>query len=250
MRYAFAGDRQISVSILSLLIGRGFKPLALMVSKPEIESHSKDLIELSKLEPEHVMCGSNFKSTQNIKLLKKLNLDYIIGIHFPVIISEEVLNIPRVGFLNLHPSYLPYNKGWHTPSWSIIENTPYGATLHFMSMELDGGDIIHQKQIKIRPDATANCIYREVLKLEYEVFEEVLEDIVSLIPIRSPQLSKGTSHVRKDLLDVQRIDFNEELNIGVLIDKLRALTTNDINEAAFFEANGKKYAVQVKIQEL
>src|SRR5690606_40574828 len=67
---------------------------------------------------EYIFEGNDFKNDENFSKLKELNLDYIIGIHFPYIIPTEVLKIPKTGFLNLHPAYLPYNKGWNTPSRS------------------------------------------------------------------------------------------------------------------------------------
>ena len=79
-------------------------------------------------------------------MLEQLSLDYIICVHFPYIVPREILSIPKYGVTNLHPAYLPYNLGWHTPSWAILENTPIGATLHYMDECVDTGDIIHQKK--------------------------------------------------------------------------------------------------------
>ena len=92
-------------------------------------------------------------------------------------ISKEVLIIPKIGFLNLHPSFLPYNKGWNTPSWAILDKTPYGATLHFMDQTLDEGDIIHQKRIDVLTVDTANNLYKKILKLEEEVFFEAFDEL-------------------------------------------------------------------------
>lgn len=250
MRYAFAGDRKISESILGFLIEQGFPPLALLVPEGKNVSHSNELINLSGLTQDFVFKGLSFKSSECITILKELDLDYIFGIHFPYIIPENILNIPEIGFLNLHPSFLPFNKGWHTPSWAILEKKPFGATLHFMSKTLDDGDIIRQKQIQILPSDTANILYMRVLDLELDVFKEAFLDLVALRPFRQKQTSKGTSHNRKDLLNIQEINIDEKVKCGVLIDKLRALSTSNINEAAFFEENGIKYAIQIQIQEL
>ena len=140
MKYAFAGDREISVNILSFLISKGYKPLALLVPDKTKSSHAKELIALSGIEKEFIFEGKEF--LENINLFKSLDLDYIFGVHFPYIIPTEVLELPKIGFLNLHPAFLPFNKGWHTPSWAIIDGTKYGATLHFMSKKLDEGNII------------------------------------------------------------------------------------------------------------
>jgi len=250
MRYAFAGDRAISTNLLKFLISKGNKPLALFVTKGSNETHSSSLIEISGLNKLYIFEGTSFSSPENIVKLKSLNLDYIFGIHFPYIIPEVLLDIPKVGFLNLHPAYLPFNKGWHTPSWAILENTKYGATLHFMIKELDQGDIIHQKEIVVTPRDTANSLYQKTLALEEEVFKEAYDDLLSLSPRRVVQTRKGTSHNKKDL-EQERIIQLDEKNTGKnFINKLRGLTTNNLGEAAYFEEKGRKYAIQVIIQEI
>jgi methionyl-tRNA formyltransferase len=247
MKYVFAGDRQISVNILKWMIAKGYSPVALMVSSGKNESHADELIKISNLPQNKILIGKSFSERTSIETLKSLGADYFIGIHFPYVISSEVLNIPKIGFLNLHPAYLPYNKGWHTPSWAILDGTPYGATLHFMSETLDEGDIIHQKIIEVKPDDTANSLYKRVLSLEEQVFHEAFDDLLSLVPSRVKQYTEGTSHTKRDLIKVQEINYLEYYKAEELISKIRALTTNDINEAAYFIVDGKKVRIQINL---
>lgn len=245
MRYAFAGDRAISVEILKFIMDKGFSPLALLVTADKNTTNDIELVKVSELPENKVFRGKAFNSVGAKSFLEELELDYIIGIHFPYIISEEVLNIPRIGFLNLHPSFLPYNKGWNTPSWAILDNKPYGATLHFMTKALDAGDIIHQKSIEIKPYETANTLYQRVLELEKTVFYEAFNQIISLKPTRKVQKETGTSYNKKDLKVLQQIDVNEVATYGEIINKLRALTTNNIDEAAYIVDDDDEYAVQI-----
>ncbi|CAM1355361.1 formyltransferase family protein [Tenacibaculum halocynthiae] len=247
MKYIFAGDRQISVDILTYIMSRGYKPMALFVSNNSKQSHADELIKISGLELNNVFKGKEVNSNEVVSLVKNLDIDYIIGIHFPYIISEELLIAPKVGFLNLHPAYLPYNKGWHTPSWAIIDETPYGATLHFMAKKLDAGDIIYQEEIKVSSQDTANLLYKKVLKKEFEVFVKSFDDLVSLKPIRVRQTIEGTSHVKKDLEGIQEIDLEKKYKGKELLNLLRGLTTNNIKESAFFVENGKKNFIQINI---
>ena len=191
--------------------------------------------------------GNQFKTSEAIQLLASLELDYIIGIHFPYLIPTEILTIPKIGVLNLHPAYLPFNKGWHTPSWAIMEGYPYGATLHFMEEALDEGDIIHQKEIEVLPIDTANSLYQRVLKLEENVFFEAFDSLSSLNPNRKKQLDKGSSHQKKELKAIQEINISENGNALNLINKIRALTTNDVNESAYFMLNDKKIGIQINL---
>jgi len=245
MRYAFAGDRKISVTILKFIISKGYKPSALFISDSTKSSHCKELIELSGLTDDFIFRGNSFKNS--FEKLQTLNLDYIFGIHFPYIIPTEFLELPKIGFLNLHPAYLPYNKGWHTPSWAIIDGTPYGATLHFMTEKLDEGNIIHQKKIEVKPSDTAHTLYNRVMTVEEEVFTEAFESIKNLKPKSTPQTHVGTNHSKKDLKSVQEIDLNKTYSGRELIDLLRGLTTNKIEEAAYFKKGDDTYYIQVNI---
>ena len=253
MKYVFAGDRDVSVHVLRFMINEGYPPEALMVSENNKASHAKELIELSRLPEDKILQGKDFASEGGLRLLQNLSPDYIIGIHFPYLISGEVLNIPKVGFLNLHPAYLPYNCGWHTPSWAIIDETPIGATLHFMVEQLDAGDIIYQCQLYPTPADTANTLYQKLKKLEFEIFKKAWPQLVTLNPERSKQdLEAGTSHKRKDLFQplTQELHLQESYELDSLMRKLRGLTTNDLSEAAYFLKDGKKYQVQVQIIEV
>ena len=147
----------------------------------------------------------------------------------------------------MHPAYLPYNRGWHTPSWAIMEGTPYGATLHFMDSKLDEGDIISQKECLILPSDTANSLYQRVKDVELEVFEQSLADLVSLSPPRKKQLGEFTSHSKADLATIQQIDLQENLKVYDLINKIRALTTNDLSASSYFRIRNKKYFLQINI---
>lgn len=219
-----------------------------MVSSDKRQTHAAELTALSDLDASLIFKGKDFTLPHNVAALRSLDLDYIIGIHFPYIIPKQILDLPRVGVINLHPAFLPYNKGWHTPSWAIIDGTPYGATLHFMSEKLDAGDIIHQKQLEILPDDTADSLYKRALLLEYEVFKEALPDLLSLDPPRKKQLAEGTSHYKADLDKIREIKLDEKYNARDLINLLRGLSTNADSESAFFEENGKKYGIKVDIK--
>ena len=253
LRIAFAGDRDISVWVLRFLIQQGEKPLALCVSSDERASHADELIALcGHLSDQFIFRGRQFRQPDSLEMLRALDLDYIIGIHFPYLIPAQVLSIPRVGVLNLHPAYLPYNRGWHTPSWAILDGTPYGATLHFMDAHVDTGDIVCRDRLDVMPGDTANMLYQRVKQLELQVFQTAWPQIVAGSYQRQQQdPAAGTTHQRHELLaeNVQRIELDTVIEAGRLIQRLRALTTDRLEEAAYYELGGKRYRIQVVIHE-
>lgn len=249
-RIAFAGDRQSAVECLAILLDADVRPHVLLVSAPELATHGELLREMSGLDGDHVLVGREFRDPASIELLRSLDLDYILGVHFPYIVPGEILDIPRIGVLNLHPALLPYNRGWHTPNWAILDETPIGATLHFMDSGVDTGDIVAQVELEIRPEDTAHTLYGRLLELEVELFREAWPLLASGNPPRRAQSPKeGTNHVRAELGSdsIRRLDLEAKVPVEETLRTLRALTTNNVEEAAFFEVNGTRYRVQVNI---
>jgi len=251
LRIAFAGDRDIAVWVLDFVLSRGVRPLALMVPDEPRASHAHALRDRCKhLSENNILVGTSFREPTGINKLRALELDYVLGIHFPYLVPKEVLAVSKHGFLNLHPAYLPFNRGWHTSTWTILQGTPAGATLHFMDTGVDTGDVIHQKLLHVAEDDTADTLYKRLKKLELEVLQEAWPQLTACNFIRIPQKSNdGTYHKRKDLFQgqVQRINLDEPTTARQLITSLRALTTDRIDEAAYFEVDGERFRVQLVI---
>jgi len=251
LRIVYAGDRDIAVKVLRFIMEDGIKPVALLVSTTDRATHANELIDLcGHLDAKLIFYGNELNNANCMSLLSNLQPDLIIAVHFPYIFKRELLEIPKRGVVNLHPAYLPYNRGWHTPSWVILDDTPFGATLHFMVEEVDIGDIIHQKPLPVLPNDTANSLYQRVKDLEFEVFCEAWPSIVAGDYRKIPQnRMAGTTHGKKDLFSphVQLIDLDERVKAGDLITRLRALTTNNVNEAAYYVIGGIRYRIQVCI---
>ena len=249
LRYAFAGDRDVAVGVLDVLLDRGHRPLALVF--PEGASHGAELLRrCPDLDPSRVLIGDAVCGPDGLRTLGELELDYVICVHFPRPIPDEVLGIAGVGVLNLHPALLPHNRGWHCPSWAILEGTPYGATLHFITQQLDAGDVVHQRQLEVAPDDTADSLYARAKRLELDVFREAFPSLLTGAPPRRPQdIRSGTFHRRSELLspDIREIPAERPTSAGELIDRLRALTTDRIDEAAVLVRNGERLRVQVRI---
>ena len=245
-KFAYAANRKIGLNCLKKLLEFEWYPSLLVVAEGKNEEFAEEMIKLLPNIP--VLHGPNFRSSEGIDMMRSLSLDYFLSIHFPYLIPPDVLSIPKIGAFNLHPAFLPYNKGWHTPTWAIWENTPYGATFHWLDEGLDSGDIMIQESLDINPDDTADNLYKKVLELEEKLFAKAIPQLLSGSPQRIPQKRDGTSHVKKDIMAIQEIILNEHVNTKEFIDKLRALTTNKWSEAAYFKMNGIRYRIRVDIK--
>ncbi|MEM6926020.1 MAG: formyltransferase family protein, partial [Myxococcota bacterium] len=202
MRFAFAGDRDLAVECLEFLLERGDRPEVLLLAGPKRASHADRLAALCApfLPPERILRGTWFRGPKGQAFLRELDLDLALSVHFPYIVPPEVLAMPARGFLNLHPAYLPYNRGWHTPTWALLEDTPIGATFHVMDDGVDTGDILAQRALQPTLGDTANTLYAKLKALEVELFREAWPALVEDQLHRQPQdPDAGTSHVKADL---------------------------------------------------
>jgi methionyl-tRNA formyltransferase len=252
MRFAFAGDREIAARVLKALLECGDIPSALLLSETHRASHDEEL--LATVGPEFgnhrpVLRGSEFREVRGQQLLAELNLDMVLSVHFPYLVPPHILEIPRRGWFNLHPSYLPHNRGWHTTTWAILDGTPAGATLHQMSPKIDAGPIVMRQKVDVQPSDTADTLYKRTLVAEFDLFLRAWPLLRSGDYKLRAQRGIGKSHTKQDIEGVRRLELEAATSTGSVIRRLRALTTTNVKEAAYYEQNGRRYHVQISITE-
>lgn len=96
-------------------------------------------------------------------------------------IMTPVLLAPWAGqMLNIHPSLLPAYKGLHTHERAIADGAKFsGCTVHFVTEELDGGPIIAQSAVPIRPGDTPEDLAARVLEKEHQLYVKALALVAS-----------------------------------------------------------------------
>ena len=103
---------------------------------------------------------------------------------------------------------------------------------------------------QIRPEDSAHTLYGRLLELEVEFFRTAWPLLASGSPPRQTQSpDEGSNHKRADLASdsIRRLDLEASVPVRETLRTLRALTTNDVEEAAYFEVDGRRYRVQVTI---
>jgi phosphoribosylglycinamide formyltransferase 1 len=112
--------------------------------------------------------------------LSKHELDIVCCAGFMRIMTPRLI-VPWSGrMLNIHPSLLPLYKGLHTHERALGDGAKiHGATVHFVSEELDGGEIILQKQVPVFPDDTPTSLSDRVLSIEHALYVEALALVAS-----------------------------------------------------------------------
>ncbi|MGR6836674.1 formyltransferase family protein [Syntrophomonas erecta] len=135
------------------------------------------------------------QTEQALSTFEKLDeYDFIISYGYRHIINKEVVTKFYRRAINLHISYLPWNRGADPNLWSFLEDTPKGVTIHYIDEGLDTGDIIIQKTVKYCLEDTLRTSYEKlIIEIENLLMEKWL-DIKNgnIMPI--PQPKRGTLH--------------------------------------------------------
>lgn len=126
--------------------------------------------------------------------------DFLVSYGYRYILKKDVLDLFPDSAINLHISYLPYNRGADPNFWSFIEGTPKGVTIHYLDEGVDTGDIIVQKEVVFdSPDVETLGSSYQRLQLEIQhLFFENWELIKNKKCNRTPQTDVGTIHKVKD----------------------------------------------------
>lgn len=188
-------------------------------------------------------------SEQFYKFVKNLDLDLIFLTWWPSIIKKEELNLVKEGWVNMHPSLLPYGRGKHPYYWSIVENLPFGVSLHFIDEGIDTGPVIAQKEIKILPEDNGESLYNkainEIIKLFKENFIRIISSEIKPIPQNSEE---ATFHLAKELEPHSCINLDTTYKGRDLINILRARTFENGKKSSYFIIDGKRYNIKISIK--
>lgn len=177
--------------------GRGMK----MVSSPVKEfAVSKNL---KIYQPEKVR-----KNIEFIEEIKKLQPDVICVVAYGKILPKEILDIPRLGCINVHGSLLPKYRGAAPIQWAVINGEKItGITTMYMDVGMDTGDMIVKKEIPIEDSDTLGSLSDKLSKLGASLLEEVLPSIINGTNTRESQNNAEATYAHIIKREDEHLDF-------------------------------------------
>lgn len=182
-----------------------------------------------------------------LSLVERLEPDLLISAGFRHIVSQDVLSVPTRGAVNLHNSYLPNNRGANANVWPILNDTPAGVSLHYMTDEVDAGPVIDRRRVPVEPDDDARDLYERIETAQFEQFTQcwpaIRDGDAEAVDV---DFDAGEYHTKQDFVDLWELDPDEHRPVGEVIDHLRALTFPPYKNA-YFERDGERYYVEVQV---
>lgn len=147
--------------------GRGMKLIPCEVKEYAVEK------DIKVYQPEKLR-----ENKEIVDILKDINPDVICVVAYGKIIPKEILEIPKYGCVNVHPSLLPQYRGSAPIQWAILNgDKETGVTTMYLDEGMDSGDIILQTKTPIDKDETSGELWDRLSKIGAELLVETLEKI-------------------------------------------------------------------------
>lgn len=205
--------------------GRGMKLIPSPVKEFAIEEN------LKIYQPLKVRNNEEF-----IDEIKSLNPDVICVVAYGKILPKELLDIPKMGCINVHGSLLPKYRGAAPIQWAVLNgDKETGITTMYMDVGMDTGDMILKEKVEIGEDETTGELWDKLSKVGANLLVETLEKIERGI---APREKQGEDFTLAPMLskDMAKINW-EEMNAEKIKNLVRGL--NPIM-GAYSELEGKK----------
>ena len=246
MRILYLGNNRLGFNVLHWLRQNKENIVGLVIHPPDSSRYREEIIEASGLSYEYIFDGSRIRDTGVISSIKALEPDMGISIMFGYILKDELLNVLPRGCINLHPAYLPYNRGAYPNVWSIVDGTPAGVTIHAVDRGVDTGPVFARQEVEVEPIDTGLTLYRKLEQAGLSLFQETWPLIKQGGITPTPQASPGSSHHIHDADAIDCIELDRAYTARELINTLRARTFPP-HRGAYFIHEGRKIHLRLEL---
>lgn len=223
----FFGTDEFAVSILSIMLDSNINVSA-VVTKPDraIKRNKKQIpcpvkqyvltekLSLNLLQPEKAST-SEFAAT-----LKGYNPDLFVVVSYGEIISQQLLDIPKLMAINIHPSFLPKYRG-ASPLRSALLNgdKEVGIAIIEMVKAMDAGDILKMSQLVVKKNENHSALEKRVFVEAGLLLLECLKDFASNAVKKTPQIGNPsyTKKFGREDLEIKWIE-----GVDLVLNKIRA----------------------------
>jgi methionyl-tRNA formyltransferase len=135
-----------------------------------------------------VLGSEDVNDAQTLNALRTWEPDLVISIYLNQLIKRELIDLPPLGCLNIHPAMLPRNRGLFPYFWVIANNEKEtGVTLHWVDETFDTGDLLLQESIPIERGDTMTSLQYKSAKIGAELLIRGVDLVESGDPPRISQ---------------------------------------------------------------
>ena len=218
LRILFAGTPEIAKVVLAKMISAGFIP-ELVLSQPDRPAGRGMKLTASPVKVlalEHgieVLQPVSFKKCPEvIDQIREFAPDIMVVVAYGLILPQQLLDIPRLGCINIHVSLLPRWRGAAPIQRAVLAgDTESGVTIMQMDAGLDTGDILLVERVAIAEDETSGSLYDKLALMGAEMLIKYLQNPDGYKAVAQSEL--GVSYATKIEKDEARIDWANDAQV-------------------------------------
>lgn len=214
MRIVFMGTPDFSVPVLEALVQEGHEVVQVVTQPDKPKGRGKSVL-MTPVKEKALALGlpvwqpERIRRPEAVEQLKELAPDVIVVVAFGQILSRQVLDIPRLGCVNVHASLLPKYRGAAPIQWAILDGeTCTGVTTMLMDEGIDTGNMLEKLEVPIAPDETGGSLHDKLSRAGAELIRSTLRRLEAGTLVPEPQTEEGTCYARMLTKTMGDIDWN------------------------------------------
>jgi methionyl-tRNA formyltransferase len=179
MRIIFMGYHNIGYACLQALIGLGRElgdEIVAVVTHADDPRENIWFAPVAQLAFDHhlpVYQPADPNDPDFVAAMQALQPDWLFSCYYRHMLKQPLLDLPRLGALNLHGSLLPRYRGRCPVNWVLVHGeTETGVTLHYMEAKADQGDIVGSQRVPITYEDTALTLFAKMTAAAQDLFRE------------------------------------------------------------------------------
>ena len=225
MKIVFMGTPDFAVPALKALAESAKHEVSLVVTQPD-----RPRGRSGKPAPSDVkLCAEQYgipvfqpekvREEAAVERLRRENADIFVVAAFGQLLPKTILEMPRLGCINIHGSLLPAYRGAAPVQWAVLDGQKEaGDTIMQMNEGLDTGDILMQESIPLSADETAGSLYDKLSSMGGPLLLQALDAIEAGTVTPVPQGDSGTHYAKMLRKEMGNIDWTKSAEeIGRLV---------------------------------
>ncbi|MBD5560880.1 MAG: methionyl-tRNA formyltransferase [Clostridia bacterium] len=200
LRIAFLGTPEFALPSLSMLFEEDFGLIQVITQpdRPAGRGHRLSPPPVKTWALEHgvpVWQPEKLRSEENTSRLRALGCNLMITAAYGQILSQEILDIPALGCINVHASLLPAYRGASPVVWSLINGEETAGVSTMRTVEaLDAGPVLEQDSVSVGPDMTGGELMSRLSQLGAKTLERTLVKLLEGTLSDHPQAEAEASY--------------------------------------------------------
>lgn len=223
MKIIYMGTPDFAVAPLKAIIEAGHQVTAVVTQPDKQRGRGREVqyTPVKECALKHgipVLTPAKIKEPEAVMELKKYPADIFVVAAFGQLLTEEILNMPKFGCINIHASLLPAYRGAAPIQWVILNGEEKtGVTIQQMAKGLDTGDMLFKKEVIIDPKETGDSLHDKLMAAGAELIVDALPQIEKGEIRPEKQDDSLSCYAKKLTKSMGLIDWNQD---AVTIERL------------------------------